>query len=117
MATPQPSIFAHWVPDSLKTVIFRLLQETLNNVHKYSGADRVEISLEGIDSIITLSVSDNGRGFSGEAMFGKESGHGFGLRGVRERVELSGGKCEIKSAPGKGVTVRAEWKTMSGLQP
>jgi signal transduction histidine kinase len=43
----------------------------------------------------------------------KKIGHGFGLRGMLERMDLSGGKFVLKSAPGKGVSIRAEWNTES----
>ncbi|MFZ0931628.1 MAG: PAS domain-containing protein, partial [Syntrophobacteraceae bacterium] len=98
------------IPAEIKTVIFRLLQETLNNIRKYSQADRVDISLRRIGSLIALSISDNGEGFNTKKVLSrKKIGRGFGLRGMLERVELSGGKLVIKSAPGKGVAIWAEW--------
>jgi signal transduction histidine kinase len=94
----------------VKTVIFRLLQEALNNIRKYSHADRVEISLRKIGPLIVLSVSDNGDGFNPKQVLSrKKIGHGYGLRGMLERVELSDGKFVVKSSPGKGVTIWAEW--------
>ncbi len=94
----------------IKTVIFRLLQEALNNIRKYSQADRIEISLRKIGSLIVLSITDNGEGFNPKKVLSrKKIGHGFGLRGMLERVELSGGKFVVKSAPGKGVKIWAEW--------
>ncbi|MGA2401802.1 MAG: PAS domain S-box protein [Syntrophobacteraceae bacterium] len=100
------------IPDSIKTVIFRMLQEALNNIHKYSRAERVEISLRRIGRSIVFRIRDNGQGFSPrKALSGNKIGHGFGLRGMRERVELSGGKCVVKSAPGKGVSICAGWDT------
>ncbi len=102
------------VPARIKTVVFRLLQEALNNIRKYSRADRVEISLRRIGSLIVFRVSDNGQGFNPrKAPSGKKMGHGFGLRGMLERVELSGGQCDVKSAPGKGVSIWAEWSIKS----
>lgn len=98
----------------IKTVIFRLLQEALNNIRKYSRAGRVEISLRKIGSSIVFLIKDNGQGFdTKKAPSGKKIGHGFGLRGMLERVELSGGKCDVKSAPGKGVSIWAEWNIKS----
>ncbi len=102
------------IPAEIKTVIFRLLQEALNNIRKYSQANRVEISLRRIGSLIVLSISDNGEGFNPKKVLSrKKIGHGFGLRGMLERVELSGGKFVIKSAPGKGVSIWAEWSIKS----
>jgi PAS domain S-box-containing protein len=102
------------IPAGIKTVMFRLLQEALNNIRKYSRAGRVEISLRTIGSSIVFLIKDNGRGFNPEKVLsGKKIGHGFGLRGMLERVELSGGKCDVKSAPGKGVSISAEWNIKS----
>jgi PAS domain S-box-containing protein len=98
------------IPAHIKTVIFRLLQEALNNMRKYGRADRVEISLRRIGSLILFRIGDNGQGFNPKKVLsGKKIGHGFGLRGMLERVELAGGKCDVKSAPGKGVSICAEW--------
>jgi signal transduction histidine kinase len=102
------------IPANIKTVIFRMLQEAFNNIRKYSQADRVEISLRRIGSVVLFSISDNGGGFNAKKVLSrKKIGHGFGLRGMLERVELSGGKFVIKSAPGKGVSIRAEWSIKS----
>ena len=98
------------IPADIKTVIFRLLQEALNNIRKYSLADRVEISLRRIGSLLAFSIRDNGEGFNPKKVLSrKKIGHGFGLRGMLERVELSGGKFYIKSSPGKGVSIWTEW--------
>ena len=92
------------IPGDIKTVIFRMLQEALNNIREYSRADRVEISLRRIGSLIVFSISDNGQGFNPKKVLStKKIGHGFGLRGMLERVKLSGGKFVVKSVPGKGV--------------
>jgi PAS domain S-box-containing protein len=105
------------IPADIKTVIFRLLQEALNNIRKYSRAGRVEISLRRIGSSIVFHISDNGQGFNPKKVLPrKKIGHGFGLRGMLERVELSGGKLVIKSAPGKGVSIWAEWSSSDFLK-
>ncbi|MGA2227465.1 MAG: ATP-binding protein, partial [Syntrophobacteraceae bacterium] len=102
------------IPADIKTVIFRLLQEALNNIRKYSRAERVEVSLRAIGSSIVFLIKDNGQGFNPQkVLFGRKIGCGFGLRGMMERVELSGGKCDVKSAPGKGVSIWAEWNIKS----
>ena len=102
------------IPADIKTVIFRLLQEALNNIRKYSRAERVEISLRMIGSSIVFLIKDNGQGFNPKKVLsGRKIGCGFGLRGMLERVELSGGKCDVKSAPGKGVSIWAEWNIKS----
>jgi signal transduction histidine kinase len=99
------------IPDSIKTVIFRLLHEALNFLQETRRAGTVRISLKRTNSSIHFQVSGDGwADVQEEALSRKKLEHGFGLRGMRERVELSGGKCDIESSPGKGVAIRAEWR-------
>ena len=98
------------IPETLKTVIFRVLQESLNNVAKHSGADRVQLSLQQQGNIITLIVEDNGSGFdSDKPLRQNAAGQGLGLAGMRERIELSGGTFTIQSAPGQATRICAVW--------
>ena len=99
------------VPDHLKIIIYRVLQEALTNIAKHSNADHIAISLARHDSRINLSVEDNGRGFAVSGMnVDPTMQEGFGLISMRERVELSGGKFEIYSVGGEGTTINATWK-------
>jgi signal transduction histidine kinase len=84
-------------------VIYRVAQESLNNILKHSQATRVNLLLNSTDKNIRLSVRDNGAGFRTEAALGKPMS--FGLAGMRERAALLGGKLEVRSAPGRGATV------------
>jgi signal transduction histidine kinase len=98
------------VPELLKIVIFRILQEALNNIGKHSQADSVSLRLARTSDKIELTIEDNGRGFDPEeilAMKGPE--RGLGLISMKERAELSGGECSIESVEGGGTTVRATW--------
>ena len=98
------------VPEPLKIVIFRILQEVLNNVAKYSKADRVRIALRENDDKLELAIEDNGQGFDVEHVrFEKNADRGVGLTSMKERTELSGGSFSIQSSKGKGTTVRASW--------
>ncbi|MBZ5728728.1 MAG: sensor histidine kinase [Acidobacteriia bacterium] len=87
-------------------VIYRVAQESLQNIAKHSQATHVNLSLRAADKSIRLSVADNGAGFCAETAAGKPGS--FGLAGMRERAALLGGKLAIRSAPGKGVTVVLE---------
>jgi signal transduction histidine kinase len=100
----QLDIKEHEIPTPLKVVIYRVLQETLNNVAKHSRADRVYITLWKQDGKIELTIEDNGIGFHPET-----SGKGLGLVSMKERVEFSGGKLAIESASHLGTTIRAIW--------
>ena len=98
------------VPESLKVVIFRVLQEALNNIAKHSNADLVHVFLHHRDGGIRLSVSDNGDGFDTERALAAESiRRGFGLTSMKERVQLSGGVFSIQTMSGEGTTIAAEW--------
>jgi PAS domain S-box-containing protein len=83
--------------------LYRLALEALANVRKHADATRVDILLDEPDLGYLLRVEDDGVGFDHE----KEAaapGH-LGLPGMRERAELLGGRCEIRSTPGEGTTV------------
>jgi len=98
------------IPESLKTVIYRVLQEALNNVAKHSGADSVTIFLTKRNDTIELTIEDNGRGFDlKEALDVDGSKRGFGLGSMKERLELSGGSFSLESVRREGTTIRASW--------
>ena len=98
------------VPDLLKTAIFRITQEAMNNVAKYGRATLLSFSLSGEDKKIELAIADNGIGFNMEEMFTQDrSRRGLGLQSMKERAELSGGSFTIQSAQGKGTAIRASW--------
>ena len=99
------------IPSLLKTVIYRILQEALNNVAKHSRADLVLLTLEKSDCGIKLKIQDNGDGFNlAKTISLKPSQRGFGLASMRERAELSGAVFEIKSALGNGTSIRVVWE-------
>jgi len=98
------------VPDDLKTVIFRVMQEALNNVAKHSKANHVTISLGKKEDSVELLIRDNGRGFDVPlARSADFSEKGAGLANMKERTELSDGVFETKSVSGNGMTIRAAW--------
>jgi PAS domain S-box-containing protein len=100
------------VADPLKIVIFRILQESLNNIAKHSEASLVNLSLKQADDRIELSIKDNGGGFDVEqALNSERSDKGLGLTSMKERTELSGGSFLIESVKGAGTTVKASWPT------
>ena len=94
------------LPTSLEPTVFRLIQESLNNVGKHAEAHHVWIDLI-LDrpEHITLTVRDDGRGFDGVEPNGH--GSGLGLIQMRERVEALGGTFRIESQVGEGTTVTA----------
>ncbi len=98
------------IPSSHKTVIYRILQEALNNVAKHSRADLVQLSLVEQGKRIIMSIQDNGVGFDvSKTISMKPSQRGFGLASMRERAELSGADFDIISEAGDGTRIRVEW--------
>lgn len=94
----------------LKTVIYRVLQETLNNTAKHSGAGKVRLGLRKTGCRIILLIEDNGQGFDlGRTLSTVSSKSGFGLIGVKERIELSGGTFQIRSRVDQGTRICATW--------
>jgi signal transduction histidine kinase len=80
--------------------LYRLLQESLNNIIKHSGADRINISLLHLDSALQLVVSDNGAGFDTQVKI--NAGGGLGLQNMQKRILLLNGEMQIVSAEGSG---------------
>jgi two-component system, NarL family, sensor kinase len=97
-------------PD-LETLVFRIVQEALTNVLRHAGAGRAQVSVHRAGESLELRVADAGRGFDPRAVLsGAEAVSGTagsGLRGMRDRLELFGGRLEITSTPGQGTLVSA----------
>ena len=89
-------------------MIYRFLQEALNNVPKHSQAKSVFVSLRKPRSAIEVAIDDKGIGLDLE-----NAPAGLGLASMRERMELSGGMFSLKSAQGKGTVIRAIWPLSS----
>ena len=98
------------IPAPLKTVIYRILQEALNNIAKHSQASFVQLDLRKTDKRIELEIDDNGIGFDlNKVMALKPSRRGFGLASMRERAELSEAAFDLDSKLGQGTTIRVTW--------
>ena len=98
------------IPENLKLVVFRVLQEAMTNIARHSRADRVRITLDRSGDIITLMVKDNGLGFNVDHAASQDGDiGGLGLTGMRERVAFSNGTLEITSEKKSGTSVIASW--------
>jgi len=98
------------IPENLKVVIYRVLQEALNNVAKHSRANRVMISLRKTKQAIEFSIKDNGKGFDVDAALSPENQRsGLGLISMIKRTELTGGSLVIMSDKETGTIIRASW--------
>lgn len=96
------------LPAKVEIALFRVVQEALTNVVKHSGASRVVMEGHVRDHLLSLSVRDNGRGFSRfPGPHGRE-GQGLGIIFMGERVEAIGGTLAVASSPGHGTTITIE---------
>jgi signal transduction histidine kinase len=90
------------IDPAVESTIYRLVQEALSNASKHAGADRVDVQVSAVPGAIEVVIKDNGRGFDPT-----ERTSGFGLTGMRERVDLVRGTLRVDSAPGGGTTLQA----------
>jgi two-component system sensor histidine kinase UhpB len=98
--------------ESLNLTIYRLIQESLTNIHKHANAQRAEIVLERLDVSdreVQVTVVDDGCGMESSNRRSR-----FGLSGMRERVEMAGGTFALDSAPGRGLRITALLPTDGG---
>jgi signal transduction histidine kinase len=98
----------------LSTAIFRIVQEALTNVSRYSAASKVKMSLVRKGDTLIVDVRDNGIGIMEGKIFDPKS---LGLIGIRERVLLLGGEALISGKPGEGTLVRVILPIEKGAIP
>ena len=98
------------IPEELKMVIYRILQEALTNIAKHSGAERVSVALRKAENVIQMRVRDNGGGFDLQDLLVREDKEkGLGLASMKERVESSSGLFSVESQKGEGTLIQASW--------
>ena len=90
------------LPEPYATAVFRIIQESLNNIAKHASASKVMVTLEKSADSVRLCVQDDGCGFFAK---GARKPQSLGLMGLHERAQLLGGSVVIRSARGKGTTV------------
>jgi signal transduction histidine kinase len=91
------------VPQEIATCLYRITQESLNNVVRHAEASRVDVELIGAQSELVVSITDNGVGFDSKRFL--NGSHGLGLLGMKERVALVHGNLHVVSEVGKGTKV------------
>ncbi len=93
---------------NLNLTIFRIIQETLNNIRKHAQAKTAEVRVEFTPLSVSLKISDTGKGFDTNCIKVEKDDHssGFGLFSMKERIELMNGKMEVSSQPGKGTVIK-----------
>jgi signal transduction histidine kinase len=99
--------------DAVAMALYRIAQETLNNIVRHALAQRVRIRLEQVADGIALRIADDGCGFDSA----RRSGSGLGLLGMRERAEALGGCFLVHSAPGQGCEIEVFLPLAKGEKP
>jgi signal transduction histidine kinase len=90
----------------MELTLFRIAQEALNNVRKHAAATHVVTTVELSDSVVTMTVEDNGKGFNPPTLIDHPTTAGkLGLIGMHERARLLGGSLSVDSVPGEGTKV------------
>jgi signal transduction histidine kinase len=94
------------LPPQHETAVFRVVQEAMNNIARHAGAESVLIQGAVRDGRLTVEIEDDGKGFTPSAIATPVTdGRGWGLLGMRERVEMLGGTLRVDSAEGRGTHV------------
>ena len=86
------------------TILYRIVQESVNNILKHAGASEASISVKGNPEGVGIVVRDNGCGFRSDHSSAPNS-QGFGLSGISQRVRMLGGGLTVESAPATGTTI------------
>jgi signal transduction histidine kinase len=87
----------------IEDTVYRLVQEALNNAVQHGESSKVTVAVTESGTALSVRVADDGRGFDPRVM-----SEGFGLIGMRERINLTGGTLEVQSAPGEGTAIAAD---------
>jgi signal transduction histidine kinase/ligand-binding sensor domain-containing protein len=89
--------------------LYRIVQESVNNIVKHSGATEASVVIKQVESGLLIAIHDNGNGFDAGSVLASDSRTaGFGLMGIQERARMLGGKYVIQSAPGLGTTINIQ---------
>jgi two-component system sensor histidine kinase DegS len=90
-----------------RTALFRVAQEALTNVGRHAQASRVEVSIEKRPDGACMKIADDGKSFQVQRVLLARGSKRLGLLGMRERLEMVGGRFWVESAPGKGTVIEA----------
>lgn len=91
-----------------RTVLYRVAQEALTNVSRHAQASQVHVQIERRDGVVCMTIKDDGKGFPAERTLHSKKNKRLGLLGMRERLDMVGGKFSVISGVGKGTEVTAQ---------
>ena len=95
----------------VKIALYRIMQEALSNAYRHANVESLDVCLSAEDGWVTLEVMDAGAGFEPpplEGPSGTEREEHIGLRGMRDRAQLVGGKIRLTSSPGEGTRIEVK---------
>ncbi|WP_245835036.1 ATP-binding protein [Methylobacillus rhizosphaerae] len=98
-----PDNLDHVQDETMAVAVYRIVQECLTNITRHAHANQVDIRIYIVDAMLSIEVTDDGRGFNMTQL-----PSGFGLAGMRERVEGLGGRFSLESALAAGARIRVE---------
>jgi signal transduction histidine kinase len=105
------------LPPQVEIALFRVAQEAITNIARHAGAHNALVNVEFKEKSITIEVEDDGRGFDMTKLDPRPgASEGVGLMGMRERVELLGGRFQIESQPGRGTHIVVEVPLEDGVK-
>lgn len=99
-----------------RTVLYRVAHDALTNIARHAHASRGDVIIERRANDVYLRIKDNGKAFDVERVLRSKRVRRLGLLGMRERVEMVGGKFTVASAPGKGTTIQAQIPFRNGAK-
>ena len=94
------------INSEVKTNLYYITQEALNNVVKHAEATKVDVQLEFLKDQIELNIKDDGLGFEADKIFAEEDSDSFGITGMKTRAKRLRGRVSITSAPGTGSEIK-----------
>ena len=94
------------LPDEVHIALYRIAQETLNNIVKHAATSQATIELDLEPAQVVLCIHDDGCGFDPLA----DAGHGFGIRNMTDRAETIGARFRLESQPGHGTQIKVVWQ-------
>ncbi len=102
------------LPPDVEQSLYRITQETLENIARHARAHHVLLKLESTGDCIELTIQDDGMGFNVKEKLTRDQ---FGIRGMRERAAVVGGTLSVRSKVGAGTTVRFVWERLDDQSP
>ncbi len=97
-----------------RTTLYRVAQEALTNVARHAQASVVDVSIDKLPNRICMKIKDDGKSFRVDHVLQARKNKRLGLLGMRERVEMVGGRFAVESAPGKGTTICVQIPVTNG---